>query len=189
MRGVQIVRAGRAELERPDDPVLVVQRGDQEPPQPGRHHLVLDDGPGGQAAEVVDDQRLAGGHRALVDGADELLLPVVDRVREDAGVLDLGPVVEEEHPLSLQRGQAQAQLGPAQQRAQPRLQLGEARGRHDRLAIDEVALERREHFLIGDVDRLEERHAAKHETVGRQDAFHRARLQQHGLQALAHVVG
>jgi len=59
------------------------------------------------------------------------------------------------------------------------LQLDEAGLRHDGLAVDEVALERREHFLVGDLDRLEEGHAAQNEAVGWQDLLEISR--RHGI--------
>ena len=80
-------------------------------------------------------------HRALVDGPLELLLRVVPGVGEDARVLALGAVVQDEDLVAAQRGEAEAQLRAAEERPELLLEREEARVRDDRLLVDQVPLE------------------------------------------------
>src|SRR5439155_12893173 len=89
-----------------DHPALVQERGDDEVADPALDDLLVDVGLVPERGEVLDDERAPLVHRALVDGPLELLLRVVPRVGEDARVLALGAVVQDEHLVAAQRGEA-----------------------------------------------------------------------------------
>src|SRR6266566_167376 len=104
-------------------------------------------------------------------------------VGEDARVLALGAVVQDEDLVAAQRGEAEAQLRAAEERPELLLEREEARVRDDRLLVDQVPLERREHLLIGHLDRLEDREAAEDEVLRRQDLAQEVGVQQVSVEA------
>ena len=93
------------------------------------------------------------GDRPLVDGSDEVAHPEVFRVREDAPVLDVAAVVQDEDPPVLEGREGEAQGGPAEQRPELVLELLEPLGGDDRLLVDQVPLDRGEHLLVRHVRR------------------------------------
>src|SRR5437867_6982406 len=189
LRSVEVAGAWRAELQRADHPVLVVQRRHHERAHAAGHHLVLDRRAPVEPDEVVHDDGPARLHRALVEGAGELLDLVVHGIGEDARALDARAVVQEQHAVAVERGQPQPQLGATEERAQPLLQRDEAVRRYDGLAVDQVALEGGKDFLIGDLERLQERHAAEHEAFGRQDRRQVGLVEEIRLDVLADALG
>jgi len=122
-------------------PGLVQERGDDEVADPALDDLLVDVGLVPERGEVLDDERAPQVHRALVDGPLELLLRVVPGVGEDARVLALGAVVQDEDLVAAQRGEAEAQLRAAEERPELLLEREEARVRDDRLLVDQVPLE------------------------------------------------
>ena len=186
MRGVEVPRARRAELERA---VLVVQGRDDDVAEPAADDVVLDRGPAGPGGEVLDDQGLALDDRTLVNGAGEGGGRQVPRVGEDARVLAFGAVVENEHLVALERGQAEAQLGPPEQRPQLLLEGLEADVRDDRFFVDQVPLQRREHLALSHLDGAEDREPAEHEALRRDDLAEELGVQEGPAQAPQHVVG
>jgi hypothetical protein len=70
-------------------------------------------------------------------------------------------VVQHEHAVALYRGQAQVQAGPPKQRSKLGLEALEPGARDDWLFVDQVALERGQHLLVGHVDGLERHEAAQ----------------------------
>ena len=62
-------------------------------------------------------------------------------VGEDAGVLALGAVVQDEHLIAVEGGETEAKLGSPEERSQLVLQGAEPRVGDDRLFVDQVALE------------------------------------------------
>ena len=123
-------------------------------------------------------------HRARVVGQR-----VVHGVREEARVLARCPRAQLEHAIALDGGQAEAKVGPAQERPEPRLERVEARAGDDRLLVDQVALEARQHFLIRHVQRAEHREAAEPDAARREDGGERLEVAGAGLEAGAHVRG
>jgi len=70
----------------------------------------------------------------------------------------------------------------------PSLYAAEALLADDRLAVDEVALERREHLLIRHLDGAEDGEAAQHEAVRGQQVAQPLGAHEVGLDSLAYVV-
>jgi len=141
VRRVQVARPRRAELERTDHAVLVEQGRHDDVAESELQELVVRRRPVGHFGQVLDDQRAPLDHRALVDGPAKLLDGVVPGVGEDARVLALGAVVEDEHLVAVEGGEAEAQLRPPEEGPQLVLQRPEARVGDDRLLVDQVALE------------------------------------------------
>ena len=158
----------RGQLERADRLVLVVQRRDQDVADPLAEQRVLVRGPPRVVDQVVHDERPALGHGALMDGPLEVAHPEVLGVREDAAVLHLAVVVQDEHAPVLERGQAEAQRRPPEERPQLVLELPEALARDDRLFVDQVPLDRGEHLLVRHVGRPHDDEPGERERVGRQ---------------------
>ena len=189
VRGVQVAGRRRAELERADDTVLIEERRHDDVAQPPLDDLVVRRRAPGHLGEVFDDERAPLLDGALVDGSAEFLDRVVARIGEDAGVLALGAVVEDEHLVAVEGGQPEAQLGPPEERPELVLERLEARVRDDRLLVDQIALERGQHFLVRDLDRPEDRESPEHEAVGRQDFTEHRRLEEFAVQPPPHRVG
>ena len=166
---------GRDELQRADHLVLVVERRADEGAGAAGDQLVLPSRAVGPRREVVDDDGLVLDDGALVQRARELRRLVVRRVRVDAGVIVAHGVVQHEHAVALDRGQAQVQAGPAEQRPELGLEALEPRARHDRLLVDQVALERREHLLVRHVDGLERHESAQRDLLRGQEVAEQCR--------------
>ena len=158
----------RREDERADRGVLVVERRDHEAPDAVVEHVLLDGRPVRIGGEVLDEQGLALERGALVHRARVVGQRVVHGVREEARVLARGPGAQLEHAVALDGGEAEAKVGPAQERPEPRLERVEARAGDDRLLVDQVALEARQHFLIRHVERPEHGEAAEPDAARRE---------------------
>ena len=178
VRRVEVAGARRAELERADHLVLVEERRDHDVAHAALDDLVLDAPAARPREEVLDHERLAARHRALVDRARELRRRVVPRVGEDAAVLVRRAGAQDEYLVALERGEAEAQLGPPEERPELRLEALEARRGDDRLLLDQVALDRGEDLLVRDLDRAEHREPAEEEALGREDRPQMARVEQ-----------
>ncbi len=166
----------RAELEDANGSVLIVQRGHHDIAKPRLDQALLDAPAVPVGCEVVHDERLPVGHRSRVHGTREVMDAQMLGVREDAAVLQLRAVVQDENSFSVEGGQSQAELGAAEVRAELALQPLEARAGHDRLLLDEVALERGQDLLVGDIGRLDHREAAEDEAVRRDQLHERPRI-------------
>ncbi len=189
MRPVQIARPRRAELERADHAILVEERRHDDVAEPPLDDLVVRRRAPGHLGEVLDDEGTALDDGALVDGPAELLDRVMPGVGEDTGVLALGAIVEDEHLVAVERRQPEAQLGPPEEGPQLVLQRLEARVRDDRLLVDQVALERGQHFLVRDLDGPEDRESPEHEAVGRQHLAEQLGVEELAVQPPPHLVG
>jgi hypothetical protein len=168
---------------------MVVQRRDQLIADAVTDRVVLDVRARRQIGEVAHDKRPTLMHRVREHGSLEVRGPVVRGVGEDAGLLVTRAVVEQQHAVAIDGGQAQQQFGTAEQGAQAVLQPEEAMVRDDGLAVDKIALERREHLLVGDLHGAEDREAADDESLRRQDPAQPGGIEHVRLQVLAHFVG
>ena len=139
--------------------------------------------------KIVDDDRQLALHRALVHRAQELRDVVVRGVREDARVLQHRPVVEDQHPAPVERRQAELELRLPEEGAELRLERPELRVRNDRFAIDQVPLDRRQHFLVGHIHGAHDREAFDHESLGRQELQQRLDVEERRLKACAIRLG
>ncbi len=97
-------------------------------------------------------------------------------------------VVEQQHTVAVDGGQTQQQFRAAEQGAQPVLQPEKAFVGDDRFPVDEVALEGRQHLLVGHLHRPEDREPADEELLGRQGLTQPDRIEQVRVQMLAHLV-
>jgi hypothetical protein len=113
---------------------------------------------------------------------------VVGGVGEDTRLLVARRVVQDEHAVSLHRREAEAQVGPPEERAELRLQPLEVRTRHDRVLVNEVALERGQDLLVGDVHGLHDHEAAQDEPFGRQELAEEIGVDGAGLKSLPHRI-
>jgi hypothetical protein len=161
-----------------------VERGADEVPDPAPDQLLLDRGSIGIGLEVVDDDRALLADRPLVERSGELGGRVMSGVGEDARPLVARRVVQDQHAVSLHRREAEAQIGPPEERPELGLQPLEVGVRDDRVLVDEVPLEGGQDLLIGDVHRLDDHEAAQHEAVGGQEVAKKIRLDESGLQPL-----
>jgi len=90
-------------------------------------------------------------------------------VREDAAVLEVLPRVQDEHPVVLKRREPDSKIGPPKERADLLLEGAEALLGDDRLPLDEIVLESREHFLVSHVERPDHHEPGEHEVLGPHD--------------------
>jgi hypothetical protein len=109
------------------------------------------------------------------------------RIREDARVLEAGAEVEEQHPVALDRRQPQLDFRPPQQRPDLLLERPELLAGDDRLFVDQVPLDGRQHLLLGDLKGADDREAADHELLGRQQCHQGGGIRDLRAQALAHL--
>ena len=172
------------QLQRADHLVLVVQWGADEVPDPAADELLLDRGPVRVRRQVVDDDGAILDDGPLVERPRELGGRVVGGAGEDARLLMARGVVQDEDAVSLHGRETEAQLGAPEERPELRLQPLEVRVRHDRILVDEIALERGQHLLVGDVHGLHDHEAAQHEPLGRQELEEQITVDGAGLQAL-----
>ena len=89
-------------------------------------------------------------------------------VREDAAVLDVAPVVQDEDAPVLEGRHRQAHRGPAKEGLELVLEPLEPLGRDDGLLVDEVPLDGGEHLLVRDVRRAQDGEAGERERVRRE---------------------
>ena len=162
---VQIPHPRRHQLQGADHLLLVVERGTDEVPDTTLDQLLLDRRPVRVVHQVVDDDRAILEHRPLVDRPGELGRRVVGGIGEDARLLVARRVIQDEHPVALHRSEAEAQIGPPEERPELRLKSLEVGVRHDRVLVDQVALEGGQDLLVGDVHRLHDHETAEHEAL------------------------
>jgi len=189
VRGVQVAGLRRGEVQHTDQLLLIVEGRHDHVTGADAQDFLLDVGPARVRGEVLDDERLALLDRPRVDRALELRHRMMRGVGEDAGVLEAVAGVEHQHLVAIDGGEPEAQLRPPEQRAQLLLQALEARGRDDRLFVDQVPLERREHLLVGHLHRPQHGEAAEHEAVRREQRHQGLKVGEMGGQALPIEVG
>ncbi len=153
------------------------------------HQLLLHRRPAGVLGQILDHDRPILDDHPLVERAPVLGGRVVGGIREDAGLLVPRGVAQDEHAISLDGGQAQAQVGPAEERPELRLQSLEVGARHDRVLVDQIALDRGQDLLVGDVDRLHDHEAAQDEPLRRQQRAELLTVDAARLHSLPHPVG
>ena len=186
----EVAGIGRAQFEGADRLLLVVQRRHHDAPHAALEQAVLDFSVVvAVGRQVLDEQRLALETGAHVDGPCEVGDLVVDGVGEEAGVVEPRAVVEREDPVALDGGETQAQRGPPEERPELGLQSIEARGGDDRFLVDQVALEGREHLLVGDIEGPEDGEAAEREAPRRNQRGEGVEVGAAGLEARADLGG
>ena len=181
--------AARGDLSgnRADELVLIVEGGHHQGAHAILHRQVLEGGAPRLRRQVTHDDRPSLSHGALVHRAREILALVVGGVGKDARLVRARAMVEVEHALAPDGGQTELQFGAAEEDAQLVLEGLEARRRDDRLAVDEITLERGEHLVVGHVDRAEKGKAGDHKPVGGENLAERRPIEKRFADPLGRV--
>ena len=108
----------RHKVERPNEGILVVERGHHQIPHAALDDLLLNWRATGRGGQVLNDQQLPLLNRTLVDGVAKVVDAVLRRIGAQSSIRHGGPSMEHEDLAILQRGQPKEQIRLAEERAQ-----------------------------------------------------------------------
>ena len=189
LQRVEIAGPRGREGERADRRALVVQRRDHEAPDARCRSISSSTArPARIGGEVLDEQRLALERGALDRRSPRSRTGV--RWTESAKMHALSQAAPELSSSTRSPSMAarpRRRSGRRRSVRSLRLQRLEARARDDRLLVDQVALEARQHLLVRHVQRPEHREAAESDAARREYRGERLEVPRLGLEAGAHV--
>jgi len=132
----------RAQVERPNEGVLVVERGHHQIPHAALDDLLLNWCATGIGGQVLNEQQLPLLDRTLVHGVAKVVDAILRRIGAQSPIRNICPSIEYQDLSILQRSQPKEQIRLAKERTQFVLQGAEADLGHDRLFLNEVPFQR-----------------------------------------------
>ena len=108
----------RNKVERPNEGVLVVERGHHHIPHPTLNELLFNRRVAWIGGQVLNDQELALLDRTLVHGVAKVVDAILRRIGAQSPIRDVGPSIEHQDLSILQRGKPKEQIGLSEERAQ-----------------------------------------------------------------------
>ena len=108
----------RHQVERPNEGVLVVERGHHQIPHPTLDELLFKRRATGRGGQVLNDQQLPLLDRTLVHGVAKVVDAILRRIGAQSAIRHGGPRLEHQDLAILQRGQPKEQVRFSEERAQ-----------------------------------------------------------------------
>ena len=118
IQGMQVARMRRHQVERPNQCVLVVERGHHHIPHPTLDELLFNRRATRIGGQVLNDQQLTLLDRTLVYGVAKVVDAILRRIGAQSPIRDVGPRMEHQDLAILQRGQPKEQIRLFEERAQ-----------------------------------------------------------------------
>ena len=139
---MQVARMRRAQVERPNKFVLVVERGHHHIPHTALDDLLLNRRATWVGCQVLNDQQLALLNRTLVHGVAKVVDAILRRIGAKSAIRNVGPSIEHQDLSIMQSGKPKEQIRLSEERAQFVLQVAKAGIGNDRLFLNEVPFQR-----------------------------------------------
>ena len=108
----------RHKVERPNEGVLVVERGHHHIPHPTLDELLFKRRATGRGGQVLNDQQLPLLDRTLVHGVAKVVDAILRRIGAQSPIGDVGPRIEHQDLSILQSGKPKEQIRLSEERAQ-----------------------------------------------------------------------
>jgi hypothetical protein len=118
IQDMQVARMRRAQVECPNEGVLVVERGHHQIPHAALDDLLFKRRATGRGGQILNNQQLPLRDRTLVHGVAKVVDAILRRIGAQSPIRHGGPSMEHQDLAILQSGKPKEQIRLSEERAQ-----------------------------------------------------------------------